>query len=66
LYQYCSFDVPNSPYVFTDAEIPVVELYQLQDQDESLEKCIIIGTIYKQQILKPNILKEISEEVSIY
>lgn len=33
--------------------------------DISGEKCVIIGTLFKDQELKPSILKEISEEVKI-
>lgn len=50
----------SSSYV-TGSDIPIVELFQLQEKE--IKKCIIIGTLYKNQSLKPNILKEISEEV---
>uniref|UniRef100_A0A915HN77 DNA polymerase delta subunit OB-fold domain-containing protein n=1 Tax=Romanomermis culicivorax TaxID=13658 RepID=A0A915HN77_ROMCU len=38
-----------------------VRIRKLTDLNEN-EKCVIIGSIYKQQELKPNILKEISSE----
>ncbi|XP_059483602.1 DNA polymerase delta subunit 2 [Neocloeon triangulifer] len=43
-------------------DVPIIELYQLQDGNEDPKKCIIVGTLYKNQSLKPNILKEVSEE----
>ncbi|CAB3365521.1 Hypothetical predicted protein [Cloeon dipterum] len=48
------------------SDIPIIELYQLQEGEvEEARKCVIIGTLYKQQTLKPNILKEISEEYQL-
>lgn len=39
-------------------------VYKLSElHDKTGEQCIIIGTLYKHQELKPSILKEISEEV---
>ncbi|XP_055596214.1 DNA polymerase delta subunit 2 [Uranotaenia lowii] len=39
---------------------PIKQLAELKE--ESPEKCIIIGTLFKHQELKPSILREISEE----
>lgn len=40
------------------------EVYRLSDLEDKIGKeCIVIGTLYKHQELKPSILKEISEEV---
>lgn len=44
-------------------ELKIRRLAELQDESNS--RCVIIGTLYKDQELKPSILKEISEEVCI-
>lgn len=48
-------------YLFISGkDIPVMTLADLKE--EAAERCIIVGTLYKHQELKPSILKEISEE----
>lgn len=40
-------------------EYPVLKLHKLSESD--CEKCVVIGTLFKDQKLKPSLLKEISE-----
>lgn len=42
------------------ATVPVKKLADLREEDS--DKCILVGTLYKQQKLKPSILREISDE----
>lgn len=41
-------------------DVPVKKLADLREEDT--DKCILVGTLYKQQKLKPSILREISDE----
>ncbi|XP_008470664.1 DNA polymerase delta subunit 2-like [Diaphorina citri] len=43
--------------------VSVLKLSDLNETDT--EECVIIGTLFKHQQLKPNILKEISEELKL-
>lgn len=42
------------------SEVPLKKLADLREEDS--DKCILVGTLYKQQKLKPSILREISDE----
>lgn len=46
--------------LITGTEHPIKQLAELKE--DSPEKCVIIGTLFKHQELKPSILREISEE----
>lgn len=48
---------------FAGKKYPVIKVHKLQE--ESNKKCIIIGTLFKDQKLKPSILKKISEVNSL-
>lgn len=40
-------------------DYPVLKLYKLLETD--CEQCVVIGTLFKDQKLKPSLLKQISE-----
>lgn len=40
-------------------KFPLCKLYKLSEED--YDKCIVIGTLFKNQKLKPSILKELAE-----
>lgn len=46
--------------MFLGKNYPIKKISELNE--DSQEKCIIIGTLFKDQDLKPSILKEISED----
>lgn len=47
-------------YFFTGTKYPFKKISELNEDNP--ETCIIIGTFFKDQVLKPSILKEISED----
>lgn len=49
-------------FLFLGSDIKVCKLVELSTV--SGEKCVIIGTLFLDQRLKPSILKDISEEVT--
>ncbi|XP_059620808.1 DNA polymerase delta subunit 2 [Phlebotomus argentipes] len=44
-------------------QYPIRRIHDLSEDDQ--EKCVIIGTVYKQQTLKPSVLKELSKVTNI-
>lgn len=42
-------------------EYPLYKLHELSEREQH-EKCVIIGTLFKDQKMKPSVLKELSEE----
>lgn len=50
----------NFFHLLAGDKIPIKRLHELNEKDP--ETCIIVGTVFKQQVMKPSILKEISEE----
>jgi hypothetical protein len=51
-------------FLYPGPDVRIRKLFELQEEDS--RKCVILGTLFKHQELKPSILKEISEEVCIY
>jgi DNA polymerase delta subunit 2 len=45
-------------------DVRIRKLFELEEAESA--KCVILGTLFKHQELKPSILKEISEEVCVY
>ncbi|XP_049809952.1 DNA polymerase delta subunit 2 [Schistocerca nitens] len=43
--------------------VPIRKLFQLKPDEE--ESCVVIGTLFKHQELKPSILREISDELQL-
>lgn len=39
---------------------PFKQLFELREENQ--ETCLIVGTLFKHQVLKPNILKEVADE----
>ncbi|XP_055677862.1 DNA polymerase delta subunit 2 [Lutzomyia longipalpis] len=44
-------------------QYPIRKIHDLNDENQ--EKCVIIGTIFKQQVLKPSVLKELAKVTHI-
>uniref|UniRef100_A0A336LN48 DNA polymerase delta subunit 2 n=1 Tax=Culicoides sonorensis TaxID=179676 RepID=A0A336LN48_CULSO len=42
------------------SKIPVKQLFELREENQ--ETCIVIGTLFKHQVLQPSILKEVADE----
>lgn len=53
--------IPRAKKLWGD-DVKIVSLAELENYDN--EKCIIIGTLFKHQIWKPSILRELSEETT--
>lgn len=49
---------------FIGSDVKVCKLVELPEMEG--RKCVIIGTLFCDQRLKPSILKDISEEVGLY
>lgn len=45
------------------AKHPIKQLADLREENQ--EVCVIIGTLYKHQVLRPSILREVAEETSM-
>lgn len=43
---------------------PIKQLFELREENQ--ETCIVIGTLFKHQVLKPSILKEVADEDQLY
>ncbi|XP_015593803.1 DNA polymerase delta small subunit isoform X2 [Cephus cinctus] len=51
--------------IYFTGQVHVLQLTQLATEDMFDNRCILIGTLYKHQELKPSILRELSEELQI-
>ena len=56
-----SLNVANLYFAITGSKVNIKKLFEMS----AGQKCCVIGTLFKSMELKPNILKEISKDVSI-